>query len=199
MFHPQEYREDQLESKFRWYSTGSIACTRLRLKPQNSTHLTSTQTQTLTYVAHATLHSLRFTVRNAFARFTFSAFLTICVVGHRRALRTIGPISATFRFLFASSVLRFSAFHLAVHVLTVLTTRWILVAAHRLRSQFTIFIAACVVVFRAQKAGVTLFVTLHTQVATKTLLGLRETTARFGLKDFSYRAQTARRKSLKLR
>lgn len=84
---------------------------------------------TLTYIAHATLLSLRLAIRSAFSIFAFPSLLAVCPVGHRRALGALGLKTRAPGFLLAGRVLRFAAFHpFQLHVLAVLAAWGILIA-----------------------------------------------------------------------
>lgn len=123
----------------------------------------------LNNVAHAALQSLRFAVRDAFAVATLTALLTRRPVHHRWGLGTFGLAARATCLLFARGILRFSAFHTSGHILAVLTARRVLIATNRalISSQFTVFVAARVVIFGAEQTSVALFVAFDTQIATE--------------------------------
>lgn len=80
-----------------------------------------------TRIAHAALQPLRLTVRYALSQPAFTPLLAFSAVGHRSRFGTVGPLARASGFLFASRVLRVSAFDAFRHEMAVLAAGRILV------------------------------------------------------------------------
>jgi hypothetical protein len=121
----------------------------------------------LNHIAHATLQTLRLTIRHTLSIPTLTSLLANRSIRHRRRLGTLGAIARTPRLLFARRVLGLPTLDSVRNELTILAARRILVAANGslVATQLTVLVTARIVVFGAQQTGVALLVALHTQIA----------------------------------
>lgn len=147
-------------------------------------------------VAHAALQALRLAVWYTFAVAALATLEALGAVRHARRLGTLGMVARAAGLLLACGVLRVTALDARQHETTILAAWRILVAAVGVSSQLAVFVAARIIVFRSQQAGVALFVPLDAQVAAKGLLRLGETTARLGLQHLPDGPQRTGRKLL---
>lgn len=144
-------------------------------------------------IAHATLQSLRLAIRHTLAHPALSPLLAYRSVRHGRRLWTLRMSTRATRLLLARRILRITALDTRRHILAVLATRRILVAANGslIATQLAVLVATGVVILGAEETGIALFVALDAQITAKGLFGFGKTSTGFGLEDFADGAERA--------
>lgn len=146
------------------------------------------------YIAHAAVHALRLAVRHARAVAAPAPLRTLVLVRDGGRLGAVGGGSVADGLPLAGGVRGLPAHEPGRREHTTSAARGVLIAADSalIFSQFTILIAAHIIVFSTKQASVTFLSSFDTKISTKTLLRFRETSSRFGLQHFSDRSQAAR-------